>query len=171
MRARVLLTRFATGLRPSRKRPRRVFVQQCVKPGKSNVSGLPAPRPRRFNIANPPNSTRRVLSGWRLEAEGGQPLSSVANVSLRTPLVPEADHDIVGVTGDDRFAVRVVPAAACRGRSLRLVRVRTGAWLGTFPTAFRRRLCPGRCRAVQTTAPRESIGKPVSPIFGSPLDR
>lgn len=114
MRARVLLTRFATGLRPSRKRPRRVFVQQCVKPGKSNVSGLPAPRPRRFNIANRPNSTRRVLSGWRLEAEGGQPLSSVAKESLRIPLVLEADHDIVGNS---------VPAAAGRSRRLRPAKV------------------------------------------------
>ena len=55
--------RFAT--QPEASSPgRRAIVR--VKPRKSNVSGLPTPRWRRFSNANRPNSTRRVLSGCRL---------------------------------------------------------------------------------------------------------
>ena len=41
------------------------------------------------------------------ETEPGQPLPNVAEVPLRIPLVLEPDNDIVGVTDDDRFAIRV----------------------------------------------------------------
>ena len=41
----------------------RVVPQMCVKPRKSNVSGLPSPRCFRCSAACRPNSIRRVLSG------------------------------------------------------------------------------------------------------------
>ena len=45
--------------------PSRSVPQQCVKPRKSNVSGLPCPRLRRLSTAKRPNSISRVLSGCR----------------------------------------------------------------------------------------------------------
>ena len=41
----------------------RLVAQMCVKPRKSNVSGLPSPRFRRLWAAHGPNSISRVLSG------------------------------------------------------------------------------------------------------------
>jgi len=46
----------------SMNRPFLVFEQQCLKPRKSNVSGLPRPRLARLRAANRPNSISRVLS-------------------------------------------------------------------------------------------------------------
>ena len=42
--------------------PFRVLPQICVKPRKSNVSGLPSPRTALFSAANLPNSISRVFS-------------------------------------------------------------------------------------------------------------
>ena len=64
----------------------RVVVQQCVKPRKSNVSGLPTPRWRRFSNANRPNSTRRVLSGL--------PTSGAETADLIHPAIWEDFRDI-----------------------------------------------------------------------------
>jgi hypothetical protein len=55
--------RFAIVIRLIQNRPLLDFPQMCVKPRKSNVSGLPRPRPARFAAANRPNSISRVLSG------------------------------------------------------------------------------------------------------------
>ena len=46
----------------------------------------------------------------KAEAESGQPLSDVAEVPLRIPLILEPDNDIVSVTNDDRFAIRDIRA-------------------------------------------------------------
>ena len=46
----------------------------------------------------------------KTETEPAQPLPNVAEVPLRIPLVLEPDNDIVGVTDDDRFAIRDVRA-------------------------------------------------------------
>jgi hypothetical protein len=51
-------------VRRTMNRPNPFFLQMCVKPRKSNVSGLPSPLRSRFCSANRPNSIRRVLSGW-----------------------------------------------------------------------------------------------------------
>src|SRR4029077_20866590 len=50
-------------LRLTVNRPNLFFPLMCVKPRKSNVSGLPSPLRLRFSSANLPNSIRRVLSG------------------------------------------------------------------------------------------------------------
>src|SRR5215472_11419694 len=50
-------------LRLTVNRPSLFFPLMCVKPRKSNVSGLPSPLRLRFSSANLPNSIRRVLSG------------------------------------------------------------------------------------------------------------
>ena len=55
--------RLAIVIRLSMKRPFLVFAQQCVKPRKSNVSGLPRPRRARLRAAKRPNSISRVFSG------------------------------------------------------------------------------------------------------------
>ncbi len=44
-------------------RPNLFFPLMCLKPRKSNVSGLPSPLRFRFGSANRPNSIRRILSG------------------------------------------------------------------------------------------------------------
>ena len=51
-------------VRRTMNRPNPFFPLMCVKPRKSNVSGLPSPLRSRFCSANRPNSIRRVLSGW-----------------------------------------------------------------------------------------------------------
>ncbi len=109
MRARVRLTRLATGLRPSRKRPRRVLVQKCLKPRKSNVSGLPTPAMAAVRHREPAKLHEAGLLRMEAETKPGQPLSDVAEASLRIPLVLEPDDDIVSITNDHRFAIRDSP--------------------------------------------------------------
>jgi hypothetical protein len=55
--------RFEIVIRRTQNRPFFDVAQMCVKPRKSNVSGLPSPRAARFDAANRPNSISRVLSG------------------------------------------------------------------------------------------------------------
>jgi hypothetical protein len=55
--------RFEIVIRFTQNRPFPVVAQMCVKPRKSNVSGLPLPRRAWFEAANRPNSISRVLSG------------------------------------------------------------------------------------------------------------
>ena len=81
-----------------------------MKPRKSKVSGLPTPRWRRFFTANRPKLHEAGLVLVEAETEPGQPLPNVAEIPLRIPLVLEPDNDIVGVTDDDRFAIRGVRA-------------------------------------------------------------
>src|SRR6266536_455388 len=55
--------RFEIVIRLTQNRPLFDLAQMCVKPRKSNVSGLPSPRPARSRAANRPNSISRVLPG------------------------------------------------------------------------------------------------------------
>jgi hypothetical protein len=58
------LIRLPLVLRFTVKYPFCVVPLMCVKPRKSNVSGLPSPLRFRRSSAYRPNSIRRVLSGW-----------------------------------------------------------------------------------------------------------
>ena len=92
MRARVLLTRLATGLRQAER-------------------GSPLAHPALATVLHrePAKLHEAGLVLVEAETEPGQPLPNVAKVPLRIPLVLEPDNDIVGVTDDDRFAIRDPP--------------------------------------------------------------
>ena len=110
MRARVLLTRLATGLRTKPKassQGRRAIVREAQKVESLRLAH-PALAP--VQIREPAKLHEAGLVLVEAETESGQPLPNVAEVPLRIPLVLEPDNDIVSVTDDDRFAIRDVRA-------------------------------------------------------------
>ena len=88
-----------------------VFAQMCVKPRKSNVSGLPRPRSCRRSAANRPNSIRRVFSGCSSRPNFASRSRRSREEPLGVAMVLEPDDEVVGEAHDDHVAVRV-PASA-----------------------------------------------------------
>jgi hypothetical protein len=69
--------RFEIVTRLTQNRPFFGFSHMCVKPKKSNVSGLPKPRFPRRSAAYRPNSISRGLSGWEFQPKLREPLTKL----------------------------------------------------------------------------------------------
>ena len=96
--------RFLMVMRRSQKRPSLVFPQMCVKPKKSNVSGLPRPRSDRFWAAKRPNSMRRVLSGCSSRLNFANRSRRSCEELLCITKMLEPDDEVIGEPGDDHVA-------------------------------------------------------------------
>ena len=72
-------------MRRSQNRPSLVFPQMCVKPRKSNVSGLPRPRACRRWAAKPPELDQPGLVRVQLQPELREPLAQLGQEPLARP--------------------------------------------------------------------------------------
>jgi hypothetical protein len=75
-----------------------------VNPRNVRVSGLRAPRFRRFSAANRPNSISRVFSGVQGQAELLKSLPQFSEEPFGLATVLEPHDEIVGITHDDHVA-------------------------------------------------------------------
>src|SRR6267378_8177451 len=99
--------RFEIVTRLTQNRPFFDFPHMCVKPKKSNVSGLPKPRFPRRSAAYRPNSISRVLSGWEFQPKLREPLTKLHQEPLRVLLILEPDDEVVRPAHDDHISTRV----------------------------------------------------------------
>ena len=99
--------RLAIVMRLIQNRLARFVAQMCVNPRKSNVSGLPRPRLRRFEAACRPNSINRVLSGCSSSPNCANRREAREELP-RVLLVLEPDDEVVGPPDDDHITVGVV---------------------------------------------------------------
>ena len=76
-------------MRRTQKRPSLILAQMCVKPRKSNVSGLPSPRARRSRGGEPPELDQPRLVRMQLQPELREPLTKLGEEPLRIVLMLE----------------------------------------------------------------------------------
>jgi hypothetical protein len=129
---------------PHRKPPFPFFPLMCVKPRKSNVSGLPSPLRFRFCSANRPNSIRRVLSGWSSSPNFPSRSRKVLQKAICVRLMLESYDGVVRVADDHHLALRpfLAPDVHPEIESVVQVDIREAAvkspnlaeYLSSFPT-------------------------------------
>src|SRR5713101_10007086 len=93
-------------VRRTMNRPNPFFPLMCVKPRKSNVSGLPSPLRSRFCSANRPNSIRRVLSGWSSSPNFPQTPPQVLQEVICVRLMLESYDGVIRKAEDHHLALR-----------------------------------------------------------------
>ena len=99
-------------LRFKRKPPLRDLPQMKMKPRNLKVSGLLKPRRSRLAAAKRPNSIRRVLSGWSVNANAAS-LSRIASRKRRASVSDSKPKiALVGVAYDDHVALGFAPSPA-----------------------------------------------------------
>ena len=103
--------RFEMVMRLSQKRPSLVFPQKCVKPRKSNVSGLPRPRAAPVLGGVAPELDEAGLVGMQFQVELREPLTKVAEELLGIDLMLEPDHKVISKPHDDHVTLGVPPSS------------------------------------------------------------
>lgn len=102
--------RFEIVMRLSQNRPVLDFAQMCVKPRKSNVSGLPRPRLARSRAGVGPELDQPGLVRVQLQSELRQPLAKLVPEPPCILFVFEPDDEVVSPAHDDHLSVRVAAA-------------------------------------------------------------
>ena len=89
------------------KSPRRVLPQMCVKPRKSNVSGLAFTAFGSPFLCVAPELDQPRLLRVQLQAELGKPFPQLGQTASGVGFLAEPDHKVVGVAHDDDLALGV----------------------------------------------------------------
>ena len=98
--------RFEIVIRLTQNRPLFDFAQMCVKPRKSNVSGLPRPRAARFAGGEPPELDQPGLVRVQLQPELREPLAKIGQEPLGVLPMLEPDDEVVREPHDDHVTAR-----------------------------------------------------------------
>ena len=83
----------------------------CVKPRKSNVSGLPRPPPLAVQGGEPPELDQPRLVDVQLQAEPREPLAKIGVEPFGVVTMLKAHDEVIREAHDDHVAARVAASA------------------------------------------------------------
>ncbi len=114
-----------------------VFAQQCVKPRKLKVCGLPSPRALRFCAAKRPNRISRVLSGCSCSPKRAKRSRSSTEEPLGLESMLESYDEVIGITHQHYIAARVLTTPSLDPQVEHIMKVDVGQQRADAPTLNR----------------------------------